>query len=82
MNESIGLAKLKVVIHSLNADKIPRPDGLPIEFYIGFMEIMENYLLVIIKESKIKDMIHMSFNSTFIALIPKKDKAMSLDDFR
>jgi hypothetical protein len=35
---------LHVVLHSFRKEKIPRLDGWPIEFFLGFFELIKGYL--------------------------------------
>jgi len=44
--------------------------------------VMGNDLRMVVEDSRITGWIPTSFNSTFIALIPKFDNARSLNDFR
>lgn len=47
----VSLEELKVAIHSMKVDKSPRTDDLPIECFLGFMDLFEGDLLMVIKES-------------------------------
>ena len=82
MSKQVCLAELKVAIFSMKADKILGPDGFPIKFYLGFMDILECNLLVVAEESRVQGKNLGIFNSTFITLIQKKDRASILDDYR
>jgi hypothetical protein len=48
---------------------------------LSFYEVIEDDLLRVVEESRSKGKVLGVFNSTFIALIPKKDKLVSFDDF-
>jgi len=52
------------------------------EFYSVFFDILEPDLLRLIEECRMQDRMWESFNSTFIALIPKSDYPLTFDDFR
>lgn len=80
--EEVSMEELKEVIHSFQHDKSPGPDGWIIEFYLGFFELIGEDLLGVVEECKRTGVIHALINATFIALIPKVDKAESFDDFR
>jgi hypothetical protein len=69
------------VLHSFQKDKIPGPNGWHVEFYIVFYDTLGNYFLRVIEESKLAGIIHPSFNSTFLSLIPKVDEPSSFDNF-
>lgn len=49
---------------------------------MGFYEIIGGDLLKVVEESRKEGYIHTPLNSTFIALIPKKDSAGKFEDFR
>lgn len=49
---------------------------------MNFFELVGEGLLEVVEESRGSGVIHAPINSTFIALIPKLDKAESFDDFR
>jgi hypothetical protein len=50
------------------------------EFFIGFYDLIEEDLIRVIEEVKGIRKVLRAFNSTFIALIPKKDKSRSFDE--
>ena len=56
-------------------------DGLLI-FFLDLFDILGRDLLQVIEDSRSSGWIPASFNSTFIALIPKFDNATSLNEFR
>jgi len=43
--------ELSVVLHSFQKDKSPGPDGWPIEFFLGFFELIGGDLLKVVEES-------------------------------
>jgi hypothetical protein len=55
---------LKVVLSSFKQDKIPGPDGLPIELYLGFYDLLEEDLLRVIEEVKSSGKVLGAFNAT------------------
>jgi len=75
-------AKLKEVLHSFQKDKSPGPDGWTIEFFMGLYDILGQDILKLVEDTKSSGQIPTSLNSTFIALIPKADNPISLDEFR
>jgi hypothetical protein len=56
-------------------------DG-PIEFFLGFFDLLGNDILKVVEESRKNGHIHEPLNATFIALIPKSDNPTTFDDFR
>jgi hypothetical protein len=74
--------ELLVVMNSFQKGKSLGPDGWPIEFYLGFFDLLGNDILKVVEESRKNGHIHEPINATFIALIPKTDNPTSFDDFR
>jgi hypothetical protein len=71
--EEVSKAELKDVLHRFQKDKSPSPDGWLVEFFLGFYEIIGDDLLRVIEESRTSGRVLATFNSTFIALIPKSN---------
>jgi hypothetical protein len=61
--------------------KIPGPDGIMVEFYIGFFEILKDVLPKVVHESKCNERILGALNSTYLVLIPKKKEDSSFEYF-
>eukprot|EP01018_Ginkgo_biloba_P032904 Gb_28853 [translate_table: standard] len=80
--ESVSKEELLDALHSFQKDKSPRPDGWPVEFFLGFCDSIEGDLLRVIEEPRASRRILAAFNATFIALIPKKDNPLTFEDFR
>jgi hypothetical protein len=74
--------ELKETIQSFQKDKIPGPDRWTIEFFGAFFDLIGADLLQVVEESRKNGHIYAPINTTFIALIPKKDEPQSFDDFR
>jgi hypothetical protein len=62
--------------------KKSKPDGWTVEFLIIFFDLFGKDLLRVAQEFKTKGTVLPNFNSTFIALIPKVDKATDFGDFK
>ena len=80
--KEISEEELKEVLRSFQKDKSPGPDRWTIEFFLDLFEFLGNDLLAVAEDSRASGRIPASFNSTFIALIPKSDNALTLNDFR
>jgi hypothetical protein len=80
--EEVSEDELKEVLHSFQKDKILGLDGWSMDFFVGFFDFFGKDLLKVVEESRTNGYIHLPFNETFIALIPKKDDPQSLEDFR
>jgi hypothetical protein len=52
--EEVSEPELKETLHSFQKDKSPGPDGWPIEFYLGFYELLGADLLQVVEESRRK----------------------------
>jgi len=62
-------------------DKSPGPDGWTIEF-IHFYDLFKEDLLSMVEASRISGNINSAITATFIALIPKSDRADAFSDVR
>jgi len=74
--------ELKEVLHRLQKDKIPSPDGWTIEFFLGFYELINMDILDVVEKSRSQGNMHAPLNATFISLIPKYEDPKSLEVFR
>lgn len=70
------------IIKSMPKDKSPGPKEWMVELFQHFFEQIGHDLTEFVEESKRKGVIYPPFNSTFIALIPKKEESTSFEDFR
>ena len=66
---------------SFKKKKSPSVNGWIVEIYLGFYELVEEYLLRIVEESRTFGEVMGARNSTFIALIPKKISWASFEFF-
>ena len=62
--------------------KSPGPNGLIIEFFQGFYDLVKEDLLKAVQESQRVGKVLGDLNSTFLALIPKKQNPYSFEEFR
>lgn len=74
--------EVESIIKTMAKDKSPGPDGWPIELFQHFFDQIGSELIEVVKESRRKGMVYVPFNSTFIALIPKKENPESFEDFK
>ena len=70
------------VLHSFQKGKSHGPDRFTLEFFLGFYDKIKEDILAVVKESRKAGKVLGSMNATFIALIPKKQKAGAFEDFR
>ena len=78
----VNLKEIELSLNSFKKYRSPGPDGWPVEFYLHFFDLLSPLLLKTINLTRISSHIPPSLNSTFLALIPKKDKPRTFADFR
>ena len=80
--EEISEGEIKAILQSFQKDKILGLYGWTIKFFLELLETLGDDILKVLKNIRITRRIPASFNSTFIALIPKVENLVSLNDFR
>ena len=78
----VTLKEIEYALKYFKKDWTPDPDGLPVEFYLHFFDLMGHELLYAVDSARVSGFIPPFLTSTFLALIPKKDKPSSFADFR
>lgn len=71
-----------VVLNDFARDKSPGPDGWTTEFFLHFFDLIGDEVTMAINETKTSASVPSFVNSTFVTLIPKKDRPVSFNDFR
>ena len=66
----------------MEGDKASGPNGFSLAFYHHCWEVVEKDILAVFEEFYQYSKFEKSFNATFIALIPKKNSAFDIRDFR
>ena len=66
----------------MEGDKALGPDGFSLAFYRHCWGVVKRDVLVVFKEFYQHNKFEKSFNATFIALIPNKNGASNIQDFR
>jgi hypothetical protein len=74
--------ELFATLKSFQKDKIPGPNGLPVEFYLKCFDFLGQNLVGVVEYSRSTDQMLLSFNATFISLIPKEDNPRYFNYFR
>ena len=69
----VTLKEIQSVLTLSKNDKIPSPDGIPVEVYRALFDVLGLDLLRVVEDSRKSGKIPAVFNSTFIVLIPKSD---------
>ena len=70
------------VVRDLEGDKAPGPDGFTMAFYHHCWRVVEKDVLAVFEEFFQHCKFEKSLNATFMALIPKKNDASNIRDFR
>ena len=80
--EPISKEEVEGILKEMQKDKSLGLDGWTVEFFQLFFEPLGDDLLAVVEDSRRTRTIYQPFNSTFLALIPKKEDMKSFDDFR
>ena len=70
------------VVKEMEGDKAPGPNGFSLAFYHHCWGVVERDVLAVFEEFYQHSKFEKSLNATFIALIPKKNGASNIRDFR
>ena len=70
------------VLHSVQGDKAPGPDGFTMGFFQKCWRVVEVDVMSVFEEFHEYCVFEKSLNATFLALIPKKRNASHIRDFR
>eukprot|EP00253_Pinus_taeda_P002811 PITA_02811 len=82
LSSPVTKEEVEAAMKLMGKDKSPGPDGWTIELFLHFFDQLGSEITEVIEESRQKGTVYRPFNSTFIALIPKKDDPESFEDFR
>jgi hypothetical protein len=82
MEEEVIEVEVLATLSSMQKGKILGPDGITVEFYIGFYDLLKDDFLKVVHESQASGKVLVSINSTFLSLIPKDHDGTSYDNFR
>ena len=66
----------------MNGDKSPSPDGFPILFFHACWQVIKSDLMAVFDKFYATGSFEHSLNATFLTLIPKKENAFKVRDFR
>eukprot|EP00253_Pinus_taeda_P033845 PITA_33845 len=78
----ITLGEVEEAVNSMPKDKAPGPDGFTINFYKACWHIIKQKVWDVVGDSRRSGSILKSINSTFIAIIPKGERANTTEKFR
>lgn len=74
--------EIKEVIFKMPTSKSPGPDGFTSEFFREAWSVIGNDIVVAIQSFFLKGFLPKGINSTILALIPKKEEAFGMKDYR
>jgi hypothetical protein len=66
----------------MHRDKAPGPDGFALVFFQDCWDVIKSDLMGVFQDFYTHSKFVKSINATFLALIPKKSRAVDLKDFR
>lgn len=75
-------AGIQKVLLSMKKNKAPGPDGYTVEFFKETWSILGKDFVVAVQSFFLKEFLPNGVNTTILALIPKKDEARSMKDYR
>uniref|UniRef100_A0A670Z2G2 Reverse transcriptase domain-containing protein n=1 Tax=Pseudonaja textilis TaxID=8673 RepID=A0A670Z2G2_PSETE len=73
LESNITMMELSQALKKQNNGKAPGPDGLPVEFYKTFQELLCIPLLEVMNEVMVKKIIPKTWSEAYITLIPKEE---------
>lgn len=74
--------EILLAVNELAGDKAPGPDGFSMAFFHHCWRVVESDVLAVFEEFYHHSKFEKSLNATFLALIPKKNDASNIRDFR
>ena len=69
------------MINEMQSGKAPRLDGFNVDFFKAYWETVKHDILEVVEDSRRSKKLLKALNETFIALIPKQEKAVTSDGF-
>ena len=86
LKKEVTREELEKIVYSLqkgkSRGKSPGPDGITIEFFQGFYDLVKEDLLKVVQESQRARKVLAALNSTLLALIYKNQNPSSFEEFR
>ncbi|KAG7594282.1 Reverse transcriptase domain [Arabidopsis thaliana x Arabidopsis arenosa] len=82
LEKEVTNEEVKKVLFSMPANKSPGPDGYTSEFFKSAWPLIENDFTVAIQSFFKKGFLPKGVNTTILALIPKKENAQVMKDYR
>ena len=79
--EPITLHEVEAILRGFKKDKLPGPDGWPVEFFLDFFDLVGEELVLVAEQARTSEKVTGALNSTFLTLIPKCEKSFYLCGF-
>ena len=79
LKEEITKEELEKIVHSFQKGKSPGLDGLTIEFFQEFYDLVKEDLLKVVQESQRAEKVLGALNTTLLDLSPKKQNPSSFE---
>jgi hypothetical protein len=76
------MEEVRKAVFQMEHNKAPGPDEFPVEFYQVFWEVIKNDLMALFTDFHNNSLPVYSLNFGVITLIPKKETAMKIQDYR
>ena len=70
------------VLHEMEGDKAPSPDGFTMAFFQKYWSVVEVDVMVFFDHFHRSSEFERSLNASFLSLIPKKNNDVNIKDFR
>ena len=78
LEENFSEEEIWAAVNDCNGNKAPGPDGFNLMFFQKFWKILKEEVLKFMQEFHASGTLTPGLNSSFITLVPKKEKALSL----
>lgn len=82
LGQEVTGEEIKRVVFAMAFHKSPGPDGYPCDFFKATWEILGSDFFIAIQSFFLKGFLPKGFNSTILALIPKRTDARMIKDYR
>lgn len=82
LTKVVTLEEVKSTLFSIGGDKAPSLDGFLVLFFQKLWDVLAQEPWEVVEDSRVEGFVMKIFNNTFIALVPKKEEALSFNDFR
>ena len=79
--EKISFEEVSATLNKMNPDKSLRPDGFPTCFFPKCWDFIGMEVIEALEGVQNSGKLLMEVNNTFIALIPKKEKSKTFNDY-